>query len=222
MLDLLLTAEATPLQSLVFEQAAKISAATVRKSWSEARRASGAMSLPADQRSVLGYAVDPLGLFKGSALVEVDDIDERALAASEKLLELLNTNADALPLASSVGDLSSAELSNLARILAPKLWERRAALLLSANRFTALLLSQAARRLETSSKRRTAAPAMPAVTPRATEVDVEVVTPQGTPVIQRGAGEQRQDLLPSFGQKSERLQKARSMLVSSAAAMQQP
>merc|ERR1712046_18275 len=148
------------------------------------------------------------------ALVEVDDIDERALAASEKLVELLNVNADALPLTSSVGGLSSTDLNKLARILAPKLWERRAALLLSANRFSALLLSQAARRLETSSKRRATAPTT-TVPRRSTEVDVEVMAPQATPVLQTGAAEQRLNSVSGHDQQSERLVKARSMLLSS-------
>lgn len=179
-LDLLLTPEPTPLQSLVFEQLAKISAAAARKSWSEAREASGALpstgsrvssknardigseNFPGtavrndddgNERSLLGYVVDPLGLFKGSALVDVDETDERALAASKKLLELISADAGTrLSVSSSSSPISQLSPDLLLRVTTqevfPRLWKRRGAALLSANRFTTLVLQQGARRLE--------------------------------------------------------------------------
>ena len=175
-LDLLLTPEPTPLQSLVFEQLAKISAAAARKSWSEAREASGALpstgsrvssknardigseNFPGtavrndddgNERSLLGYAVDPLGLFKGSALVDVDETDERALAASKKLLELISADAGTrLSVSSSSSPISQLSPDLLLRVTTqevfPRLWKRRGAAP-SANRFTTLVLQQGAR-----------------------------------------------------------------------------
>jgi hypothetical protein len=55
----------TPLQQLVLEEVGKLLGAGIRSSWSSLRDASG--YLPSG-RSVLGAAVDPLGLFKGSGM----------------------------------------------------------------------------------------------------------------------------------------------------------
>ena len=83
LLDLILAPEPTPLQALVIDQVAKIAAAGGRAIFASARTATGGYIF--EGRSLLGLALDPLGLFQGSALVELDSSDRRALEAATKV-----------------------------------------------------------------------------------------------------------------------------------------
>jgi len=84
--DLLITEESSPLQAIVLEQLARLLNAGVRGSWKNLRDRSGRL---ANGRSVLGTLVDPLGIFANSDLVALDETDNRALAASQTLIEIL-------------------------------------------------------------------------------------------------------------------------------------
>jgi hypothetical protein len=84
--DLLITEESSPLQAIVLEQLARLLNAGVRGSWKNLRDRSGRL---ANGRSVLGTLVDPLGIFAKSDLVALDETDNRALAASQTLIEIL-------------------------------------------------------------------------------------------------------------------------------------
>ena len=87
-------------------------------------------------RSLVGTIVDPLGLFQTSALVEVDDKDERILDAVKVLTKLLSDS----PSASNVRRLSRDEAVQVAQILVPKLIENRGNVLLSSARFAQVFI----------------------------------------------------------------------------------
>ena len=93
--SLLITEENTPLQAIVLEQLARVLSAGVRGSWKSLRDRS--TRLP-NGRSLLGTLVDPLGIFANSDLVALDETDKRALAASQRLVEILQVR---LPLSNS-------------------------------------------------------------------------------------------------------------------------
>ena len=169
LLDVLLAPEPTPVQALLLDQLAKVSAAAGRQAFAAARQQSGplgalarlpsALPLPGlgggpggsggAPRSLLGAVVDPLGLFRGSGVVDLDTQDARALAAAAKLGDLLAAS----PYAAQARSLSPRDLLAVARAVAPRLWARRVALAQASGRFAGVLLEQQARRLE---KRRTA------------------------------------------------------------------
>ena len=97
-------------------------------------------------RSRLGALADPLGIFRGSPLIETDATDREALKAASKLTEL------ATELSSSGADaplLSQAEQQQFNRILLRKLWEKRAELQLVSRRLAATLLDQTVQRVLT-------------------------------------------------------------------------
>jgi len=87
-LDLVLAEEETPLQAILIEQLAKIVSASGRTFWTEARKRSGVLP---NGRSLLGTAVDPLGLFRSSSLVNACDMDEKTLKLTSQLIELIRS-----------------------------------------------------------------------------------------------------------------------------------
>ena len=145
-LDLLLAREATPVQTIALEQIARITGAAGRERWAELRKQSGSPSVLLQGRSRLGALADPLGIFRGSPLIETDATDREALKAASKLTEL------ATELSSSGADaplLSQAEQQQFNRILLRKLWEKRAELQLVSRRLAATLLDQTVQRVLT-------------------------------------------------------------------------
>jgi len=80
---LLLEEEETPLQTIFFEQLAKIISSSSRSIWSVLRRRSG--TLPSG-RTVLGTIVDPLGLWRTSPLVRVNELDEKTIQTTRNLI----------------------------------------------------------------------------------------------------------------------------------------
>merc|ERR1712176_1361722 len=90
--DLLATEEETPLQGIFIEQLAKIITSSTRSAWSEIRERSG--KLPSG-RTVLGSIVDPLGIFRTSPVVRVNELDERTVETTRNLIELLTTSSSA-------------------------------------------------------------------------------------------------------------------------------
>ena len=146
--ELLLAREASPVQTIAIEQLAKLTGALGRERWAALRKQSGSPTLAARERSRLGALVDPLGLFRGSPLVENDERDREALSAATKLAELAsellgNAGADdgAPPL------LSQEELRRFNTLLLRKTWERRDDLQVVTRRFAAKLLDDTAQRL---------------------------------------------------------------------------
>lgn len=147
-LDLLATEEETPLQQIFIEQLAKIITSSTRTVWSDIRKNSGV--LPSG-RSVLGSLVDPLGIFRTSPIVKVDELDERTVETTRNLIQLLtetegNANID-------VSTLSSAEIIEISSIIARNLFERRSAVAKTSNRIAVQLLQLTAGRLEKGGER---------------------------------------------------------------------
>jgi len=139
--NLLLSEEQTPLQAIVLEQMARVLNAGARGAWRTLRERSGRLR---SGRTVLGALVDPLGLFKDSPIMAVAETDERALAATRQLIRLLSRQ----PLGDQLAALSPREVQEVAAIVARKLWERRAGLLLTGNRFATTVLKQTLERLD--------------------------------------------------------------------------
>jgi len=142
LLDVLLAATPTPLQELIVEQLALLIGAGSRDVWATLRSASGSLGQPlggADKpRSRLGAIVDPLGLFRDSALVRKDERDEAALEAARTLAEVAR---ELLP------DTSSVDPQQLAATLSRKLWARRDGLGALSRSLVAKLLEQTSLRL---------------------------------------------------------------------------
>jgi len=147
-LDLLATEEETPLQQIFIEQLAKIITSSTRTIWSDIRKNSGV--LPSG-RSVLGSLVDPLGIFRTSPIVKVDELDERTVETTRNLIQLLtetegNANID-------VSTLSNAEIIEISSIIARNIFERRSAVVKTSNRIAVQLLQLTAGRLEKGGER---------------------------------------------------------------------
>ena len=163
-LDLL--AEDTPVSQLVTEQLVLVLAAGTRSLWAELRARSG--RLPSELqpglgsgssdaaepgkagsgRSVLGALVDPLGIFRNSALVDVDQRDRAALAAASKLVAVAMESGALPPRLNPSEPLPTSELRRLAQVLSQKVWERREALPDISRRLLAEALDQTSRRLD--------------------------------------------------------------------------
>jgi hypothetical protein len=149
-LDIVLTEEETPLQDILIEQLCKILAANTRTFWTEARLRSGVLP---NGRTLLGTLVDPLGVFQTSPLVNACDQDERTVEMTRDLVNLFRglqqqQQATALNLQS----MDSQELLAFSRILSRKIWDRRASLIRSSNRFLSQMLELTAMRLENSDR----------------------------------------------------------------------
>ena len=173
-LDLVLAEEETPLQAILIEQLAKIVSASGRTFWTEARKRSGVLP---NGRSLLGTAVDPLGLFRSSSLVNACDMDEKTLKLTSQLIELIRselspasaptaaaattTNVPATDGAMTSSsptqenpnplfstNLSRQDLTTFSIMLSRKIWERRDALVRSNSLFWKQMLSLTASRLE--------------------------------------------------------------------------
>lgn len=145
-LDLLVTDEETALQDIFLEQLAKIVTAGSRSVWTQIRERSG--TLPSG-RTVLGTVVDPLGLFRTSPLVRMNELDERTLETTEKLLVLAQDiiRQSENPLF-DLTRLSRQESIEFTQILARKVWERRYGVLQTSGRFAGKILELTAGTLE--------------------------------------------------------------------------
>merc|ERR1712157_617860 len=78
-LDLIVTEDETPLQTIIIEQLAKIITASSKSIWKDIRKSTG--MLPSG-RSILGSVIDPLGLWRTSPLVSMTDNDLEILELS--------------------------------------------------------------------------------------------------------------------------------------------
>jgi hypothetical protein len=145
-LDLVYTEKATPLQDILLEQIAKIVLATSRSVFSEALERSG--TLPSG-RTVLGTIVDPLGLWRTSAFVRVDDRDRKTIETTRKLIALVQNQLESSNDSTfDLSNLAAEEVLALASILGRNVWSRRMGVIQTSNRFAQKLLSLAVKRLE--------------------------------------------------------------------------
>ena len=146
LLDLIVTEEETPLQNIFIEQIAKLTAANSRSIWADLREQSG--TLPSG-RTVLGTLVDPLGFWRTSPLIRLNDQDLRTVHTTQKLISLMQQQIqdNENPML-DISGLSQEESLELSRLLAAKAWSRRNALLQTGNRFANQLLKLTADKLE--------------------------------------------------------------------------
>lgn len=145
-LDLVFCEEETPLQRIIVEQVAKIIGAQSRSLWSSIKGASGV--LPSG-RTILGTLVDPLGLWRTSPLVAVNNLDTQIIETTQKLVSLVQTQVQQSN--NPMFDLSTVsreEALELATILGQKIWERRNGVVKTGNRLATQLLKITAKKLE--------------------------------------------------------------------------
>ena len=145
-LDLLASEEETPLQTIFIEQLAKIISSTGRSLWTDLRERSG--RLPTG-RTVLGTVVDPLGIFRTSPVVRVNDLDEKTIDTTRNLINLVQEQARASnnP-AFDTSTLTNDEIVQISRMLIQKVWERRSGIMMTSNRLAMKLLQLTADKLE--------------------------------------------------------------------------
>ena len=147
-LDLVFTEEETPLQDILLEQLAKITAASSRSIWTELRERSGTL---ANGRSLLGTLVDPIGLFRSSPLVRMNDMDVKTVDTTRRLLALAQEQTRASNSASpdfDLSKLSTEEVVQVSSMLVRKVWSKRAGVLSTSGRFAQKLLLLTADKLE--------------------------------------------------------------------------
>ena len=147
-LDLVFTEEETPLQDILLEQMAKIAAASSRSIWTQLRERSG--TLPSG-RTVLGTLVDPIGLWRTSPLVRMNDLDAKTVDTTRKLLMLAQKQAQSTATIRPDFDftkLSSEEVVQISSMLVRKVWGRRRGLVQTSSRFAQKLIKLTADKLE--------------------------------------------------------------------------
>ena len=193
-LDLLATEEETPLQEIFIEQLAKIITSSTRSAWSDLRERSG--KLPTG-RTVLGTLVDPLGVFRTSPIVRVNELDERTVETTRNLIELLaSTSSQSVDSNVDISELTSAEIVEISSIIAQKLFDRRSAVVKTSNRLAMQLLELTANRLEKGGDR-----------------DI-VVVPSSDPIMTVSDERIHEESMPTVkkGEDSDRLAGARKIL----------
>jgi len=149
-LDLLVTEEETPLQTIFIDQTAKLISSSSRSIWTDLRERSG--KLPSG-RSVLGTIADPLGLFRTSPVVRMNDLDERTMETARNLVNLLGAEVDAGE--GSVLDISTltpVETRGIISSLTSKIWSRRNGVIKTGNRLATKLLQLTADKLESGER----------------------------------------------------------------------
>ena len=169
LLDVLTSQPPTPLSDLVTEQLVLVLAAGTRDIFARVRERSGRLPGPGgaegEGRSVLGTVLDPLGVFRGSPLVQNDERDRAALAAAAELAAIGNNllGAGSAPelaaggggvtgslisgSAAASSPVSAPEAQKLATALTRKAFARRDELPLLFRRLAAEALDQTAARL---------------------------------------------------------------------------
>lgn len=179
LLDLIVTEEETPLQSIFLEQLAKIVTSSTRSIWNQLREQSG--TLPSG-RTVLGTMVDPLGFWRTSPLVRMNDLDTQTVETTRKLISLMESQIQESnnPMV-DFSNLSSEEIVALSSILVRKVWDRRAGVLKTGNRLATQLLKLTAEKLEGGERDRLRLPE-----PLTSEmVDTQAASPQDQVISDR-------------------------------------
>lgn len=145
-LDLVFTEEETPLQQILLEQLAKIVSSSSRYLLTELRERSGV--LPSG-RTILGSALDPLGLFRTSPLVRTNELDEQTVETTRKLITLVRDQIQKTnnPIF-DVSTFTREETIQLSRALVRKVWNRRTGVVQTGNRFARTLLQLTAEKLD--------------------------------------------------------------------------
>ena len=144
-LEIILSEEETPAQEILLEQLAKIVTSSSRSIWEQIRQRSG--TLPSG-RTVLGTLVDPLGLFRTSPLVAMNDFDQKTVETTRRLIALTQNQLAGRNDMLDLSTLKREEIIQLSSILVRKVWDRRRGLLKTGNRFATMLLQLTANRLE--------------------------------------------------------------------------
>ena len=129
----------------LLEQLAKIVTSNSRSIWSQVRERSG--TLPSG-RSVLGTMVDPLGLFRTSPLVQMNDLDHKTVETTQQLIALMQTQLATDNDLMDLSKLSQEDIVELSSILARKVWDRRLGFFKTGSRFASKLLQLTADKLE--------------------------------------------------------------------------
>lgn len=141
-----MTEQETPLQTIFIEQVAKVISSSSRLIWTNIREGSGRLS---SGRTVLGTIVDPLGLFRTSPIVRMNELDERTMETTSSLIALLGEQVQTEENnALDISDLSPSETQEILSILVKKVWERRNGFLKTGNRLATKLLQLTADKLE--------------------------------------------------------------------------
>lgn len=143
-LDLVVTEEETPLQAILIEQLAKIISATSRSVWSDIRERSG--KLPSG-RSVLGTLVDPLGLWRTSPIVRMNELDIKTVDTTRDLMTLIQHQSSTNTLF-DVDSMTNEEVIELSQVLVKKVWERRRGVAFTGGRLANMLVKMTADKLE--------------------------------------------------------------------------
>ena len=143
-LNLVLTEEETPLQGILIEQLAKIISASSRSLWNDIREQSG--KLPSG-RSVLGTIVDPLGLWRTSPIVRMNELDKKTVNTTRDLMMLIQ-NQSAKNNMFDFDNMSNEEVVEFSQVLVSKLWEKRRGVALTGGRLANMLVKMTADKLE--------------------------------------------------------------------------
>jgi len=147
-LNLVFTEKETPLQQILLEQLAKITAASSRTLWNDLLERSGTL---ATGRSLLGTLIDPIGFWRTSPLVRRTDMDAKMVDTTRKLLALFQEQIQASNAASPDFDLtklSRDEVVQVASMLVRKVWDKRQGVLQTGGRFAQKLLELTADKLD--------------------------------------------------------------------------
>jgi hypothetical protein len=142
---IVLSEEETPFQEILIEQLAKIVASSSRSVWTQVRERSG--MLPSG-RTVLGTLVDPLGFFRTSPLVRMNELDEKTVETTRKLIFLLQSQVSADNELLDLSKLERDEVIELSSILVRKVWDKRMGLVKTGNRLATKLLQLTADKLD--------------------------------------------------------------------------
>ena len=143
-LNIVISEEETPVQEILIEQLAKIVTSSSRSIFTQLRERSG--TLPTG-RTVLGTVIDPLGLFRTSPLVRMNEQDEKIVETTRRLLSWIQSQSSESP-SLDLSSLSRDEVVEFSSILVRKVWSRRIGLLRTGNRFATKLLQLTADKLE--------------------------------------------------------------------------
>merc|ERR1712127_847356 len=93
--------------------------------------------------------VDPLGLFRTSPVVRMNELDERTIETTRNLINLLVSEADASGnTVVDASNFSGVEIQQLTSTLVRKVWSRRTGLVITGNRLGTKLLQLTADKLE--------------------------------------------------------------------------
>merc|ERR1712238_645640 len=85
--------------------------------------------------------VDPLGLFRTSPVVRMNDVDKKALDTTRKLVKLLGSTANGgLTNTIELDGLSNTEMVEFSRVLTNKMWARRKGIASTGGRLATALL----------------------------------------------------------------------------------